>query len=68
LIDRNEVGTLLVKDDMSTDQFDDPSRDIRSLKMKERYDIVMLGDGEGITVAKNVSLARNYEVQLTNEV
>lgn len=67
LIDRNEVGTLLVKDDMSTDQFDDPSRDIRQLKMKERYDIVMLGDGEGITVAKNVRLSRNYEVQLTNE-
>jgi hypothetical protein len=68
LIDRNEVGTLLVKDDMSTDQFDDPSRDIRQMKMKERYDIVMLGDGEGITVAKNVSLARNYEVILTNEI
>jgi hypothetical protein len=68
LIDRNEVGTLLVKDDMSTDQFDDPSRDIRSMKMKERYDIVMLGDGEGITVAKNVKLARNYEVQVTNNV
>ena len=67
LIDRNEVGTLLVKDDMSTDQFDDPSRDIRQLKMKERYDIVMLGDGEGITVAKNVSLARNFEVVVTNE-
>ena len=68
LIDRNEVGTLLVKDDMSTDQFDDPSRDIRQMKMKERYDIVMLGDGEGITVAKNVSLTRNYEVILTNEI
>jgi hypothetical protein len=68
LIDRNEVGTLLVKDDMSTDQFDDPSRDIRSMKMKERYDIVMLGDGEGITVAKNVSLARSYEVEVTNNV
>jgi hypothetical protein len=68
LIDRNEVGTLLVKDDMSTDQFDDPSRDIRAMKMKERYDIVMLGDGEGITVAKNVRLARNYEVQVTNEM
>jgi len=67
LIDRNEVGTLLVKDDMSTDQFDDPSRDIRAMKMKERYDIVMLGDGEGITVAKNVSLARNYEIRVTNE-
>jgi hypothetical protein len=68
LIDRNEVGSLLVKDEMSTDQFADPSRDIRSLKMKERYDIVMLGDGEGITVAKNVSLARNYEVGVVNTI
>jgi hypothetical protein len=67
LIDRNEIGTLLVKDDMSTDQFDDPARDIRQMKMKERYDIVMLGDGEGITVAKNVRLARNYEILVTNE-
>ena len=68
LIDRNEVGSLLVKDDMTTDQFADPSRDIRQMKMKERYDIVMLGDGEGITVAKNINLARNYEVQVTNQV
>ncbi len=68
LIDRNEVGTLLVKDEMSTDQFDEPSRDIRQMKMKERYDIVMLGDGEGITVAKNVNLARNYEVQVYNQI
>ena len=68
LIDRNEIGTLLVKDEMSTDQFDDPSRDIRQMKMKERYDIVMLGDGEGITVAKNVNLARNYEVQVFNQI
>lgn len=68
LIDRNEVGSILVKDEMSTDQFADPSRDIRQLKMKERYDIVMLGDGEGITVAKNVSLARNYEVGVVNTI
>jgi hypothetical protein len=68
LIDRNEVGVLLMKDEMSTDEFSDPSRDIRSLKMKERYDIVMLGDGEGITVAKNVDLVRNYEIQATSEV
>lgn len=68
LIDRNEVGVLLVKDDLSTDEWNDPTRDIRSLKMKERYDIVMLGDGEGITVAKNVALTRNYEVNVTNEV
>jgi len=68
LIDRNEVGTILVKDEMSTDQFDEPSRDIRQMKMKERYDIIMLGDGEGITVAKNVRLTRHYEVGVINNV
>jgi len=68
LIDRNEVGVLLVKDDMSTDEWNDPTRDIRSLKMKERYDIVMLGDGEGITVAKNVRLTRNYDIAPIHQV
>lgn len=68
LIDRNEIGILLVKDDLSVDDWNDQTRDIRSLKMKERYDIVALGDGEGIAVAKNVSLARNYEVTVTNEM
>lgn len=68
LIDRNDVGVLMVREDMSTDDWQDPTRDISLMKMKERYDIVTLGDGEGITVAKNVSVARNYEVQLTNEI
>lgn len=66
LIDRNEVGVMLVKDEMSTDEFTDPTRDIRSLKMKERYDIIALGDGEGITVAKDISLVRHYESQLVH--
>ena len=68
LIDRNEVGVMLIKDDMSTDEFNDPTRDIRSLKMKERYDIIMLGDGEGITVAKNVNLVRSYDIQTVRQI
>lgn len=68
LIDRNEIGVMLVKDDLSTDEWNDPTRDIRSLKLKERYDIVLLGDGEGVTVAKNVNLVRNHEIQLNRTV
>ena len=68
LIDRNEIGVLLVKDDMSTDDWTDQTRDIRSMKMKERYDIVTLGDGEGITCAKNVALSRSYDVMLTSAI
>lgn len=68
LIDRNEIGVLLVKEDLSTDEWNDPTRDIRSLKLKERYDIVMSGDGEGIAVAQNVNLVRNYDVTLSRTV
>lgn len=68
LIDRNEVGVMLVRDDMTTDEWTDPTRDITSLKLKERYDIVMLGDGEGITVTQNAALLRSYDVQLTRDV
>ena len=68
LIDRNEVGVQLVRDDLSTDEFDDPTRDIRALKMKERYDIIMLGDGEGIAVAKDVALDKSYDVHVVNDI
>lgn len=68
MIDRNEIGALLVREDMGVDEWDDKTRDLRALKMRERYDIVAYGDGEGIAVAKNVSLAPSYQVQLTKTV
>lgn len=74
LIDRNDIGAELRRDDMSTDEFTDPTRDLRALKLKERYDIVTFGgDGSAnespsIVVARNVNLARNYEIALTRTV
>lgn len=68
MIDRNEIGALLVREDMGVDEWDDKTRDLRALKMRERYDIVAYGDGEGIAVAKNVSLTQSYQVQLTKAV
>lgn len=68
LVDRNEIGTLMVRDDMSTDEWDDVGRDVRQLKLKERYDIVVLGDGEGLTVNENVAIDKAYEVEVTNQM
>lgn len=74
LIDRNDIGAELRRDDMSTDEFTDPTRDLRALKLKERYDIVTFGgvdggnDSPSIVVARNVNLARNYDIQLTRTV
>lgn len=68
LVNRNDIGALLVKDSLSTDEWVDQTRDIRSLKLKERYDIVCYGDGEGIALAKNVRLAANYPVEVTRSL
>ena len=62
LIDRNNVGVLLVKDDISTEQFDDATRDIQSLKLKERYGVGILNGGLGIAVAKNIAFKKTYSM------
>lgn len=60
VVDRNNIGVLLVKEDMSTEEFRDPARDIRNLKIKERYGIGILNEGRAIAVAKNISMAKSY--------
>lgn len=60
LVDRNNVGVMLVKDEISTEQFDDPLRDIFSLKVKERYGVGILNGGLGIAVARNIKFAKTY--------
>lgn len=60
LVDRDNVGVMVVKDEISTDQFDDPRRDIQSLKIKERYGVGILNGGLGIAVARNVQFKRTY--------
>ena len=60
VVDKNEVGVLLIKEDMSTEQFDNPSRDIRILKVKERYGCAVLDEGRAVAVAKNISFAKSW--------
>lgn len=68
VIDRNAVGVLLVKDTMSTEQFDDPSRDIQTLKVKERYGVGILHGGYGIAVAKNIPFKKTFPLATPNFV
>lgn len=60
IIDRNNIGVLLVKDEISTEQFDDPLRDIQTLKVKERYGVGILYGGLGISVARNIKYAKTW--------
>lgn len=62
IIDRNNAGVMLQKDEISTEQFKEPARDIRALKIRERYGIGVLNGGLGIAVAKNIRFAKTWPV------
>lgn len=61
-IDRREVGCIVQKEGLSTDNWTDPERDIRSLKCKERYGVGVYNNGLAITVASNIAVAPSYPV------
>jgi len=60
IVDRNNVGVIVQKDEMSVEQFDDPTRDIKALKLRERYGVGILHGGLGIAVAKNIRYAKTW--------
>jgi hypothetical protein len=60
VVDRNNIGILLVKDPLSTEQFDDPTRDIQTIKVKERYGIGILNEGKAVATARNLAFAKSY--------
>ena len=59
-IDRTEVGCIVEKEGLTTDNWTDPERDIRALKCKERYGVGIYNNGLGITVASNIAVAASY--------
>jgi len=60
VVDRNNIGILLEKDPLSTEQFDDPMRDIQTIKVKERYGIGVLNEGKAVAVARNIAFEKSY--------
>lgn len=60
VVDRNKIGILLEKDALSTEQFNNPERDIQSIKVKERYGIGILDEGKAVATARNLAFERSY--------
>lgn len=63
VIDRSEVGVIVQKEGLTTDNWTDPERDIRLLKAKERYGVGVLNNGKAIAVARNIAVAPSYPQQ-----
>jgi hypothetical protein len=61
LVDSRELGYLIVDEEVTTEEFNDPARDIRKIKFRERYSVASPFDAR-MRLANNVVLARNYDL------
>jgi len=53
IFDANELGVILVDEDPTTEEWDDPARDIRKIKIRERYALGILNEGRAVALIKN---------------
>jgi len=61
LCDSNELGVLVVDEEVTTDQWDDLARDITKIKLRERYAVATMNDGSGTGILKGVSLGKSFD-------
>jgi len=59
MFDSKNLGALLVVEDLTTEQWNDPSVDIQKIKLRERYGIGLYSEGQAIAVFKNVKVTPN---------
>lgn len=60
VLDRNNVGTMIVKDELKTEDFRDPARDLNNIKFVERYGFGTKDEGRAVCYAKNISMSKSY--------
>lgn len=59
--DINELGILVVDEEVTSDEWKDPSKDIMRMKFRERYGMAVMNDGRAIGLFKNIKIAKNFD-------
>jgi len=68
MVDSNACGVIGQAENITTDRWSDPERDIENIKVREQYAFGILEQGKGIAVARNINIARNYAFDNINSV
>jgi hypothetical protein len=63
MADTNELGIIVIDEDVTNEEWDDPNRDIRTIKFRERYGLGILNEGKAISIAKNISITKAYDLE-----
>jgi hypothetical protein len=61
LCDINELGVMVVDEEVTTEEWNDPARDIRKIKLRERYAVSSINNGAGMGVIRDVSTAKGFD-------
>ena len=59
--DSSELGLLIVDEELTTDEWMDPARDIKKIKMRERYGLAVMNDGRGIGLMKGIRIGKSFD-------
>jgi hypothetical protein len=59
MFDSSELGVLVVDEELTTEEWNDPKVDIMKIKLRERYGIGILNEGQAIAVLRNVHCVPN---------
>lgn len=71
LCDSSQLGVLVVDEEVTTEEWNDPARDIMKIKLRERYGLGSVNNGQGSGLIKGVYIGQsfdfstNYSVQYT---
>lgn len=59
MFDRNNLGALIVDEEVTSGEWTDPSTDITKIKLKERYGVAIFAEGQAIGIMRNVFIRPN---------
>lgn len=59
MFDSKSLGALIVEDEVTIDEWNDPRVDIKKIKLKERYAMAIMNEGQGIVKMQNVHVVAN---------
>jgi hypothetical protein len=68
LCDSSELGVLVVDEEVTTEQWNDPSKDIMKVKLRERYGLGSVNNGQGTGLIKGVSLDPSFDFTTNHNV
>lgn len=59
--DVNELGMIVVDEEVTSDEWTDPSKDIMRMKFRERYGLAIKNEGRGVGVLRNIKIGKSYD-------